>query len=155
VTAESQQQVPPLRRRWRSGSGRNDKIWYGRQVQEQSQRQRAGAPALHLLGVHVGAEDGVDAGLVARVLAEPAEEVGVEADGDDFFGHGHDDPGVFPEGFVGGVSVGVGENSAAYFGWGGAAEPLPEAEPLPVRAAALSFWAHRRQLYRIVCIYTM
>src|SRR5258706_9010029 len=30
------------------------------------------------LGVHVGAEDGVDAGSVAGVLAEPAEQVGVE-----------------------------------------------------------------------------
>jgi hypothetical protein len=37
------------------------------------------------LGVHVGAEDGVGAGLVAGVLAEPAEQVGVEAHGDDGF----------------------------------------------------------------------
>jgi len=44
----------------------------GRESRDQLQRQRAGAPALHLLGVHVGAEDGVDAGLVAGVLAEPA-----------------------------------------------------------------------------------
>jgi hypothetical protein len=77
------------------------------------------------LGVHIGAEDGVDAGLVAGVLAEPAEEVSVEADGDDFFGHGHDHPGVFPEGLVGGAGVGVGEEAAAYLGWGQAAETCP------------------------------
>jgi hypothetical protein len=77
------------------------------------------------LGLHEGAEDGVDAGLVAGVLAEPAEEVGVEADSDDFFGHRHDDLGVFPEGFAGGVGVGIGENSAAYFGRGRAAQPGP------------------------------
>jgi hypothetical protein len=70
------------------------------------------------LGVHVGAEDGVDAGLVAGVLAEPAEQVGVEADGDDFFGDRYDELGVFPEGFVSGVGAGVGEDSAADFGWG-------------------------------------
>ena len=90
---------------------------------------RAGAPALHLLGVHVGAEDGVDAGLVAGVLAEPAEQVGVEAHGDDFFGDRHDNLGVFPEGIVGGVGVGIGKNSAAYFG------RCHTAQPLPVRAA--------------------
>jgi hypothetical protein len=77
------------------------------------------------LRLHVGAEDGVDAGLVAGMLAEPAEQVGVEADGYDFFGNRHDHLGVFPEGFVGGVGVGVGENSAAYFGWGHTAQPLP------------------------------
>jgi len=99
-------------------------------VESKSNLSRAagGAPAPHwycLLGVHVGAEDGVDAGLVAGVLAEPAEQVGVEADGDDFFGDRHDHLGVFPEPFVGGVGVGVGEDSAAYFGWGHAAEPRP------------------------------
>src|SRR5207253_945423 len=79
----------------------------------------------HLLGVHVGAEDGVDAGLVAGVLAEPAEQVGVEAHGYDFFGNRHDNLGVFPEGFIGGVGVGVGKNSAADFGRRHAAQLLP------------------------------
>jgi hypothetical protein len=77
------------------------------------------------LGLHVGAEDGVDAGLVAGVLAEPAEQVGVEADGDDFFGNRHYNLGVFPEGLVGGVGVGVGKNSTAYLGRGHAAELFP------------------------------
>src|SRR5258706_11313037 len=81
------------------------------------------------LRCHVGAEDGVDAGLVAGALAEPAEQVGVEAHGDDFFGHRHDNLGVFPEGFVGGGGVGIGKNSAAYFG------RRHTAQPLPVRAA--------------------
>lgn len=37
------------------------------------------------LGLHVGAEDGIDAGLVASVLTEPAEQVGIQAHGYDFF----------------------------------------------------------------------
>jgi hypothetical protein len=32
------------------------------------------------LGLHVGAEDGVDAGLVAALLVEPAEQICVEAE---------------------------------------------------------------------------
>jgi hypothetical protein len=48
-------------------------------------------------------------------LAEPAEEVGVEADGDDFLGRGQNDLGIFPEGVVGGVGVGVGKDAAANF----------------------------------------
>jgi hypothetical protein len=38
--------------------------------------------------LHIGAEDGVDAGLIALVLAEPAEQVGVQAHGYDFFWDG-------------------------------------------------------------------
>jgi hypothetical protein len=63
--------------------------------------------------------------LVAALLAEPAEQVGVEAHGHDCFGHGHDNLCVFPEGCVGGVGVGVGKNSAAYFGRREAAQPFP------------------------------
>jgi hypothetical protein len=93
------------------------------------------------LGLHVGAEDGVDAGLVAGVLAEPAEQVGVEAHGYDFFGHGHDDLGVFPEGFVGGVGVGIGENSTAYVGRCHAAQLVPVRDD-----AVLNFCVHPRRL---------
>jgi hypothetical protein len=75
--------------------------------------------------LHVGAEDGVDAGLIAAVLAEPAEQVGVEAHGYDFFGRRHDQLCIFPEGFVGGAGVGVGENSTAYLGRRQAAQALP------------------------------
>jgi len=87
------------------------------------------------------AEEGVDAGLVAALLAEPAEQVGVEAHGDDFFGHRHDNLGVFPEGCVGRVGVGVGKNSSAYFGRCHAAQPFPVGD-----GAVLSFCAHPRRL---------
>jgi len=90
------------------------------------------------LGVHVGAEDGVDAGLVAGVLAEPAEQVGVEADGDYFFGHRHDNLGVFPEGFVGRVSVGIGGDAPAYLGIGHAAQLVPVGGGAALLAAVFS-----------------
>src|SRR5712691_4692220 len=77
------------------------------------------------LGVHVGAEDGVDAGLVAALLAEPAEEVGVEAHGHDGLGGGHYDGGGFPECGVGGVSVGVGGDALADLGVGQASQLVP------------------------------
>jgi hypothetical protein len=77
------------------------------------------------LGVHVGAQDGVDAGLVAALLAKPAEQVGVEAHGHDGFWGRHYDLGVFPEGGVGGVSVGVPLDALAYLGVGRAAQLVP------------------------------
>jgi hypothetical protein len=43
--------------------------------------------------------------LVAALLAEPAEQVGVEAHGDDGLRDGHYDVGIFPECGVGGVKV--------------------------------------------------
>jgi hypothetical protein len=75
--------------------------------------------------LHVGAEDSVDAGLVAGVLAEPAEQVGVEAHCHDLFGDRHDEFCVLPEGFIGGVDAGVGEDAAADIGWRLAAQPFP------------------------------
>ena len=77
------------------------------------------------LRLHVGAEDGVDAGLVAALLAEPAEQVGVEAHGHDGFWRGHYDLGVFPESGVGRVSVGVPLDALAYLGVGRAAQLVP------------------------------
>ncbi len=65
------------------------------------------------MGLHVGPENGVDAGLVARVLAEPLQQIGVEAHGHDGFGRRQDDFGVFPEGCVGGVSFRVGVDAFA------------------------------------------
>jgi hypothetical protein len=73
------------------------------------------------VGLHVGTQDGVDAGLVAGVLAEPFEEVGVEAHGHDGFGCGQDDFGVFPEGFVRGVNLRVGGDAFANLGGASAA----------------------------------
>jgi hypothetical protein len=77
------------------------------------------------LGVHIGPQDCVDAGLVAGVLAEPAEEVGVEADGDDFFWGGQDYFCGFPEGFVCGMGVRVGEDALADGGWAHAIQAVP------------------------------
>jgi hypothetical protein len=77
------------------------------------------------LRLHVGAEDGVDAGLVAGMLAEPAEEIGVEAHGYDFFLRGQDDLCRFPEGFVCGMGVGVCEDALADGGGAHAIQPLP------------------------------
>ena len=65
------------------------------------------------MGLHVGPEDSVDAGLVAGVLAEPLQQVGVEAHGHNGFAGRHDDFGVFPEGCVGGARFRVGGNALA------------------------------------------
>jgi hypothetical protein len=59
------------------------------------------------------------------VLTEPAEEIGIDAYGDDFFRRGHDDLGVFPESIVGGVSVRVGEDAAADVSRRLAADAIP------------------------------
>jgi hypothetical protein len=91
----------------------------------QRQGQKRGHPALHLLRFHIGAEDGVDAGLIAALLAKPAEQVGVEAHGHDGFWGGHYDLGVFPEGGIGRVSVGVPLDALAYLGVGRAAQLVP------------------------------
>jgi hypothetical protein len=58
-------------------------------------------------------------------LAEPFEQVGVEAHGDDGFGGGQDDPGTFPECSVCSVSFGVGEDALANLGRAAAAEFSP------------------------------
>jgi hypothetical protein len=58
--------------------------------------------------LHIRAQDGIDAGLVAALLAEPAEQVGVQAHSHDFFWRRHDDFGAPPEFWVGGAGVGVG-----------------------------------------------
>lgn len=47
------------------------------------------------------------------MLAEPLQQVGVEAHGHDGFGGGQHDLGVFPEGFVGGMSFRVGLDAVA------------------------------------------
>jgi hypothetical protein len=45
---------------------------------------------------HISAQDGVDAGLVASLLLEPAEQVGVEPHGHNFFRRRHYDFGRVP-----------------------------------------------------------
>jgi hypothetical protein len=63
--------------------------------------------ALRLMRLHVGAQDGIDAGLIAVLAAEPAQQVGVEAHGDRFFWRGQHHLGRFPECGVRGVRVGI------------------------------------------------
>ena len=57
------------------------------------------------MALHVGTQNGVDAGLVSAFATEPAEQVSVEAHGHDLFGHRHYDFGGFPELNVGGASI--------------------------------------------------
>jgi hypothetical protein len=124
-TAALQASVVPTFRKRRERWG--TLVWGGcDRNRNQSQKQRQECP-LHTseLGLHIGAEDGVDAGLVAGVLAEPAEKVGIEAHSYDFFGDRHDYFCVLPKGVVGGVGVGVGEDVAANISWSLAAQPIP------------------------------
>jgi hypothetical protein len=73
------------------------------------QRQRQGRATLLnlLLGSHVRAQDGVDARLVAVLLAKPTKQVGVETHGHDGFRSGHYDAGIFPERGISGTDVWV------------------------------------------------
>jgi hypothetical protein len=63
--------------------------------------------ALRLVRLHVGAQDGIDAGLIAAFAAEPAQQVGIEAHGDRFFWRGQHYLGRFPECSVCGVRVAI------------------------------------------------
>ena len=56
--------------------------------------------------LHVGTEDGVDAGLIAALAAQPAQQVGIERHGNRFFWRGQHHLGRFPECGVRGVRVG-------------------------------------------------
>ena len=60
---------------------------------------------------HVGAQDGVDTGLVSALAAEPSQQVGIKAHGDDFFRCGQDDFG----GNVGTDGTFTGSTEIAYF----------------------------------------
>lgn len=77
------------------------------------------------LGLHVGAEDGVDAGLVSRGLPEPAEQVSVQAHGYDLFRRGRDYFGGLPEVVVSRKGVGVCLDALADSGRPHAIEPAP------------------------------
>lgn len=89
------------------------------------------------MGLHIGAEDSIDAGLVAGMLPKPFEEVGVEAHGHDGFEGGQDHFCVFPEGGSGGVSFGVGGDGLADLGGSAPAE------------FGLRLFAHLRGRYRM------
>jgi hypothetical protein len=68
------------------------------------------------MSLHVGAQNRVDAGLVAGFAAVPAEQIGVETHGNDFFWSGKYKLGSLPEVRIGSASVRVGVDTFAYIG---------------------------------------
>jgi hypothetical protein len=64
-------------------------------------------PALRPMRLHVRPEDGIGAGLIDALAAEPAQQVGIEPHGDHFFWRGQHHLGRLPECGVRGVSVGI------------------------------------------------
>jgi hypothetical protein len=77
------------------------------------------------LRVHVRSENGINPGLVATLLAEPFQQILVQPHGHDSLPGGPDDFGVFPELHIGGASVRVRFDAAAYFGITQAAQTAP------------------------------
>jgi hypothetical protein len=73
------------------------------------------------------AQGGVDAGLISVLLAEPAQQVGVQSQGNDFFRRRHNDPGAFEQFFIRGRSVELGLNSLTDAG----GTHAPQAAPRP------------------------
>ena len=57
--------------------------------------------------LHIRVQDGIDAGLLAALLAEPAKQVGVEPHGHDFFSRRHRDRGALPKRGTRGMGVGI------------------------------------------------
>lgn len=77
-------------------------------------------------GGHVGAEDGVHAGLVAGALgAEPGHDVGIEAQGEQLLGAGGDGDGILDpiRGDV--LPIGVRGDGGFEFGLGHGVESVP------------------------------
>ena len=80
--------------------------------------------------LHVGAQDGVDTGLVAALLPEPAQQVGVQTHRHNFLRRGHYHPGALPELFIRRDGLGVGRNPLADAGGAPAARGF-QLVPLP------------------------
>jgi hypothetical protein len=80
---------------------------------------------------HIGAQDGVDAGLVSALLPEPGEQVRIQTHGDNRFSRGPYHLRVFPELFIRGPHVGIGRNAAAYL------DTTPFTQCVPVCTRAL------------------
>jgi len=57
------------------------------------------------------AQDGVDTGLVAALLPESAQQVGIQPHRHNFFRRRHNDCGIFPEIFIRAICVGVGRDA--------------------------------------------
>lgn len=65
---------------------------------------------------HVRTQDGVNASLVAPLLAEPAQQIGVKAHGHDFLSRWPHYLGVLPKLFVRSAGLGIGLNTFANLG---------------------------------------
>jgi hypothetical protein len=61
--------------------------------------------------LHVGAQDGVDTGLVAALLPKPAQQVGIQPHRHNFLRRRHYDTGILPEILIRDLGVGVGCNA--------------------------------------------
>ena len=66
------------------------------------------------LGLHVSPQDGVYAGLIALLLPEPFQQIGIQPHRHRFFAARPYNLGVLPKRLVGTVSVGVGINGSPY-----------------------------------------
>ena len=89
---------------------------------------------------HVGAEDGVDAGLLSAFAAESTEQVGIQAQGDDFFRCGQDDLGGLPELRICGAGLGIGADVFANLGWRPLAETALVGRLIALLAALLRYY---------------
>ena len=89
------------------------------------------------MGGHVSAQDGIDAGLLAALLAEPIQQVLVQPHGYHGFSGGPDELGVLPEVYTRGVGVRVRCDATANFRITHAAQTVPICgAPLKTRRAA-------------------
>src|SRR5436305_9152812 len=88
----------------------------GRVVQRPRSRSATASKrelALRLMRLHVGAQDGIDAGLIAALAAEPAQQVGIEPHGYCFFWRRQHHLGRFPECGIRGLRVRISGNPLA------------------------------------------
>ena len=56
--------------------------------------------AMTIVRLHIATQDGVDAGLIASLFAEPRKKVSIQSYGYNCFTGGHDDLGISPKGFI-------------------------------------------------------
>jgi hypothetical protein len=87
--------------------------------------------------LHVRAQNGVNPGLVAALLPEPAEQVSIQPHGHNFLRCWHYDFGALPEIFIRGLGVGVGCNPLSDAGRAHAAQFAPVRATIALRARFL------------------
>ena len=80
--------------------------------------------------LHIGAQDCIDAGLVAALLSKPGQQILIQSHGHNRFSRGPYDFGVFPELLIRGAHLRVGGNAVAYLGVG----PVTQLAPVRTRA---------------------